>query len=398
MVNSRLVKWAAASLEEKKPASDDSLEQLSRLTIIIPSYCRQDCLLRQAVYWGQSRARVVIVDGSPESLSAQVRDLISHLPNLTYLHTVDTYVNRLKEACRYIKTPYAMALADDDFFLMTGLCRAIESLDRNSDLVACMGQAMAVDYKRDNGGGYFYPYGGSLWRYQVTHANAIERLHFGIDNYRSVTSYAMFRGPIFTEIWHTIGPWSCPEATEYAHAIITYILGGISTIDDLYWLRSSEYEWVSNAKDWNRTLDFRTWWSSQDFKHERADFVARLVSKLADHSSLNTQEATNIIMEVINYILLGRHEGLTNHNAFEMLISHVLKFVSTFRLLDEMRKKIWNTKFSIWTRNRIRAVALRATVNPKEAAAFVVGDRIAREAEDVLRLMSRFYAAQGSVT
>ena len=135
MINAGLVEWTKINLE-KKARTNERYDYLSQLTIVIPSFCRQNYLLRQIAYWSFSKATIIIVDGSPTPLDSELLKLISHVPNIKYLNLIDSYTNRVKEACKHIKTPYAMCLADDDIFLMEGLCLTIDHLIKNSEIVA----------------------------------------------------------------------------------------------------------------------------------------------------------------------------------------------------------------------------------------------------------------------
>ena len=393
MVGPGLAKWTSAALAAKKAANDNRFEPLSRLTLVIASYRRQDCLLRQVVYWAHSPASIVIMDGSPEPLDESLQDLIGSIPNIMYRHIADTYPGRLRKACQFIKTPFAMALADDDFFLMTGLCRAIENLEKHANLVACMGQAMAVEYDHQKKFSFFYPYGGSLRQYRITQPAAADRLRRGMEEYRSATSYAVFRTPVFTEIWDTVGTWSCPWVVEYAQAMLTYILGELSTIEDVYWLRSFEYDTISNTTDWNLTIGVSEWWNSEKFRPEREDFVGRLAGKLAGRSSLSVQESGKAIEGVMDSILFGKHAGLVDPTISDRIIAGTLDFIKKSRLLEKWRKRVWATGLFRRIRNKIRMNYIGVTLNPREAAGSGMDDPLSREAEDVLKLMAGFYAA-----
>ena len=50
----------------------------------------------------------------------------------------DTYASRIRRSSNYISTPYAMCLADDDICLKVGLCRAIDKLNQDNEILACM--------------------------------------------------------------------------------------------------------------------------------------------------------------------------------------------------------------------------------------------------------------------
>jgi glycosyltransferase domain-containing protein len=396
MTNAGLLEWVKGYLE-KIANTNGGHDHLSQLTIVIPSYCRQDYLLRQIAYWSFSNATIVIVDGSPTPLASQLLDLISDVPNIKYLNLTDSYTNRLKEACRHIKTPYAMCLADDDIFLMEGLCHTIDHLNKNSEIVACIGQAIGVDYDDKKMCSYFFPYGDSLENYQVAHKDSVERIHFGINDYRTATSYAVFRAPTFKDVWHSLQMTSCLEATEYEHAIATYTLGRLATIPNVYWLRSFECGPVDSLIDGSRKLDFSTWWYSKEYKHECVDFVSRLAIKLSKNSSLKEHNASKEIMRVIDHILCDRHTGLMNENRSMMLFACMLNVLNHFYFLHKCLIKFKSTRLGGVIRNAIMAAIRGAAADPITSAKYGMTYQTSIEIKNALMLISSFHAAQRPV-
>ncbi len=307
MVTERLVEWAEAALRNSKSAGPVGPEILSQLTLVIPSFRRQDYLLRQVVYWAQSRATVIIVDGSPQSIGPRAEALVRDLPNVVYVHSSDSYTNRIRQACGMVTTPYAMCLADDDLFLRIGLGRAIECLDARPELTICAGQAMAIDFDHHAGRAHFFPYGASLRNYQVVHPDPAERIRLGLDNYRAATCYAVVRSPAFAEIWRDIESTSCPWTIEYEHAIGTYTVGSLAVVDAVYWLRSSECESIMPVRP-----DFATWWLAEEYRSECTTYVNRQAERLVRWSSLTASEARGVVLEAVDYIVRGRYVGLAN--------------------------------------------------------------------------------------
>ncbi len=310
MAMERCVEWAETALGHRLGVNPVGPEILSQLTLVIPSFGRPDYLMRQVVYWAHSRARVIIVDGSPQPISSRAEALVRRIPNIVYVHSGDTYVNRIRQACGMITTPYAMCLADDDLFLMTGLGRAIDCLNLRRELTICIGQAIAIDFDHRAGRASVSPYGASLRNYQVVHPDASERIRVGIDNYRAATCYAVVRSAAFAEIWRDIQATSCPWTIEYEHAIGTYTVGSLAAVDDVYWLRSSECESIMPVRP-----DFATWWLAEEYRAECATYLTRQAERLVRWSSLTASEARGVVLEAVDCIVRGRHIGLSNADA-----------------------------------------------------------------------------------
>lgn len=395
MISAALEEWVKSTLENKKAKINQQNMQLSQLTIVVPSFCRKEYLLRQVVYWSFSSTTIIIVDGSPVPLDSHLVGLISGVPNINYISLIDSYVDRLKEACKHIKTPYAMCLADDDICSMAGLSLAIDHLNKSSDIVACMGQVVGVDYDQEKMCSYFFPYGDSLEDYQVKHNDPISRIHFGIDDYRTATSYAVFRTSIFINVWSGLQRTSCLEATEYEHAIATYILGSLDTISNVYWLRSFECDSVDSLIDGTRKTNFHTWWTRKEYEQERVDFVRRLAIKLSKNSSLNLENSSKEIIRVIDYILEVRHTGLMNRNRSAILLEFMLRLIKYFPLMYKFFVVFESTKIGSVIRSLVIAGIRGAAVEPVEATKYRMTDQSSLEPRDVLEFISSFHAAQG---
>lgn len=394
MFNDELTEWIKVNLGKGAQISG-RYYQLSQLTIVIPTFCRRDYMLRQVVYWSFSNAAIIIVDGSSASLDAQLLDLISNVPNVKYLNLIDSYTNRIKEACRHITTPYSICLADDDIFLMEGLCQAIDYLNQNNDIVACMGQIIGIDYDEKKMNAYVFPYGDSLKNYQVKHKDPAKRIHLGINDYRTATSYAVFRTSSFKDIWGDLQTTSCLEATEYEHAIATYTLGSLSSIPNVYWVRSVECEPVDSLIDGTRKTTFYSWWNLEGYKNERDDFIRRLTIKLSNNSSLNEQDASKEILSVINYILDDRHTGLANKNRLITLLNFIKKTINHFPFLHRCFIEFKSTHLGGVIRNMMIATIRGAANNPVSDVAYDgITDRTSFELNEVLKFISGFHAAK----
>ena len=83
------------------------MDELNRLTVVIPSFGRHDYLLRQISFWSNSAARVVIIDGSPDQLA-----LGTQLPsNIEYIHDPSPFAIRMLNSVGCVKTDFVAVLA-----------------------------------------------------------------------------------------------------------------------------------------------------------------------------------------------------------------------------------------------------------------------------------------------
>ena len=62
------------------------INSLTRLTVVIPSYERQEYLLRAILFWAGSPSKLIIVDGSEKPLPKQILKVVGNLANIRYIH------------------------------------------------------------------------------------------------------------------------------------------------------------------------------------------------------------------------------------------------------------------------------------------------------------------------
>ena len=340
---------------------------LTNLTIVIPTYERPDYLLRQIAYLSKWKVRVKIVDGSAQPLGDEIIKLLERFMHINYLHRRASYTERVFLACEKITTPYAMCLADDDFYLQIGLASAIGKLDSESNAVACMGQSLGFD--RFNQGYYYFQYGSNLCNYVVNAASVGDRIADGIRNYRSATSYALFRTPAFLKVWEKRGNMSCLEAVEYEHAIRTYLCGGLITTPNIYWLRSFEAQPVASVIDGNRTNDFARWCGDDRFNRERESFRLRMLDIFLAKGSLNKIEAEALYDLIIQLILAKSHSSLADKNITISVVERLLRIInadSSNKLKGLKRTYIWQAvRAAVFYFSR-KKVAVHGVDNPDE--------------------------------
>ena len=59
---------------------------LKKLTVIIPTYNRQHFLLRQTMYWANSGAKLIVIDGSPKPLKSNLQKIFKKSSDIKYIH------------------------------------------------------------------------------------------------------------------------------------------------------------------------------------------------------------------------------------------------------------------------------------------------------------------------
>ena len=287
-------------LQENIDKKKQNHPNLSMLTIIIPSYCRQDFIIRQCAHWHGSGASVVIMDGSPKPLANDMQKVITGLGDITYVHSTTGIIDRLKHASTLIKTTYAVLCGDDEFFLSPGLCSAITLLEQDQDLVACIGQSLRY-YLSNNELKINYAKGYDTYRYEVMQGNVQDRLNVSVKNYNAATCYAVTRSPVWCRSWGSLQTCSSSYVSEIEHALTTYIWGKLGSVDDVYWMRSDENP-PAETIDLKR-LPVKQWWASNKFKTERANLVTKLGDELISAQYMDRANAEALVINVFDVYL-----------------------------------------------------------------------------------------------
>jgi glycosyltransferase domain-containing protein len=313
MTTPALEHWLETTLREPRRVEAADRAMLEKLTVVVPCYGRQDFLLRQCAYWHGTGVRLIIVDGSEQALPPSTQGLMAGLADVRYLHAHISMMERLKLAADRLETPYAILLGDDEFLLYAGLASAMRELERNPALVACIAQSLAF-YPPAAGGRCTYGEGYPHWRYAVMQDDPGQRLQAAMSDYTAATCYAVLRTPVWQRSWGQLRNWSSPYVGEMQQGITTYIWGKLTTVDEVYWMRSSENRPVTN-KGFNRGLSFQEWWEATKFSVEHQAFLEILKSELVEASPSHALAAESVITQAIHAYLQHLNHLKVKHAA-----------------------------------------------------------------------------------
>jgi glycosyltransferase domain-containing protein len=395
---SALQNWLAKM--ESGVGSPPACATLSLLTVVIPSYGRQDFILRQCAYWHRSGATVVIADGSAQPLAVELQHLIGEFDDICYVHSPVSMMERLRAAAALIRTPYAILLGDDEFLLFSGLRSAIMKLEAESDLVACIGQSLAFYPSRD-GSHCTYGAGYPHWRYAVASDNVSDRLDEAMSDYTAATCYAVLRTPVWKKSWGQLEKWSSPYVGEMQQGLTTYIWGKLATVDEVYWMRSSENRPVTNV-EFNRGLSFHEWWFSPKFGSERDQFVRILKAELKEAYPEHAGNAESIVLKAIEIFIRHLHDLKERRHPSQKLTVVALRAFAV-RVLKSVLPRQWTERLKsrIFTARAIYVEGefgmLANVLEVKDTGRFLGGNSLKDELLAMENLISGFYRARGKI-
>lgn len=294
MNDPKRVQWCLSRIGEVTPESDFKLDPLSLLSVVVPSYCRQDFLLRQLVYWHGSNVELFLLDGSPDPLDDAVIKALESLKGRHYIHNPVGFAGRVSGLIPELTRPYVVMLGDDEFHLPSGLISAVEVLQHNPEFVGCIGQSLRF-YQFNGGSSTAYGRGYEHLNYGVTQIDVKQRFVGAMKNYNAATCYAVLKRATWSNSWGELLPVSCKDVLEVQQALETYIDGKFTTVDAVYWMRSDENISIRDEQDF-KPLSFSEWWSSKDYAEERTLLLNRLASRIVERWRLSSSVAHEAVV------------------------------------------------------------------------------------------------------
>ncbi|NGX56464.1 MAG: hypothetical protein K1060chlam5_00707 [Candidatus Anoxychlamydiales bacterium] len=97
------------------------------VTLIIPSYKREKYLKRILKYYKDIKIKILIADSSPKPLENH-KDY-----NCEYYHYPNMWIfEKLLKIVKKVKTPYLLFCADDDFIIISSVCKCFNFLEKNN--------------------------------------------------------------------------------------------------------------------------------------------------------------------------------------------------------------------------------------------------------------------------
>ena len=114
---------------------------LSSLSIVIPTFNRQEYVLRTMRYWSDYDVTVHVFDGSQVPIDDHLISVMGS--NINYHHMPCCLMERLNKSIEVVYTKYSKMMADDEFIIPSALESCIEEMNNNEEIVSCIGSAIS---------------------------------------------------------------------------------------------------------------------------------------------------------------------------------------------------------------------------------------------------------------
>jgi len=246
-------------------------------------------VLRQFEYWRELNAQVVILDGASEPI-----DVPSQLKssNIRYLHTGTRFNERLATAGQYVDTKYCALLPDDEFYLPSGLCAAIDTLHADNSTIGCIGRCLY----------FFVDQGRFLLRdayrdwlpFPDTALDIRSRLHADLPPYKThPATYAVLRSKFWGEI--VSSSYQTEFSSAYTYERLTNlhrtVRGRTALIENLLWMRSMENPPINDVST-PRTQrhNYLSWAEAPEFSSE-VNYFRQIALAIIESGGIESDEA-----------------------------------------------------------------------------------------------------------
>ena len=247
---------------------------LSRLSLVVLTYERQNFALRLMNYWAGKGPHLIVLDGSNKPI--ELSKLHNFGSQILYLHRPIGIYQRLSEALDLVKTEFVALAGDDEFYIPTAVEACIEELDEDDGLVACCGRALGFSfYNQRVFGSPQYP---QLEGYAIDAHSAEERVVQHISDYVPALSYSICSASEWKIALKYVLEKEFPffASGELQFEMYMAYAGRSRVIPELMWLRS--HGETKPIREIHPSLDdskrFSAWWADASEKRERAEFIS----------------------------------------------------------------------------------------------------------------------------
>ena len=347
--------------------SQETLE-LSKLTLVMATYGRQDHAIRNMRYWSNTGVILLVLDASPKPIENEI--LKTFDDNIIYVHDTSDYNERLVNSFSKINTKYTQLICDDEFYPISAVLSCIQELEKDENIISSMGVCLGFDVDKISKKIFSKrTYFRLIENYNYTmNTDPIERLSEYFKNYQPFLMYAMIRTVNWKKAYNlplkfkrnrknnvNIEKFNFFASDEIQINMYLAFAGRSKVIRELYWLRS--YGEHLTIRDLHKKMPepkttFQDWWNS---KTEKDDYLEILEDSFRETKIKINVSYKEMALKTCEFFLKGGGGELSKHQIF--YLKEKKNFVSLFffylkRLLPAFFKDY--VKFlGIWKDRRV---------------------------------------------
>jgi glycosyltransferase domain-containing protein len=284
------------------------MSNLSELTIIIPTYNRQNYAQQQMHFWSNSPVKIHVLDGTINPIN--IEHLKGFGENVHYYHMPYSYEERISKAVDLVDTEYVTMLCDDEFFIPSSLDHCIEKLKEKKDFIVCGGQWL----------GFYCTNKKILARqmytelkgYRVEKETARERMITHMNPYTQSTFYAVMHAKMWKKNMKILSKYSysCVYIPEFQFELATCYQGKSIVIDELMMLKNEGLHGIRYEK-LKKPLQLWEWLKENRYIDEVKNFYETTATELARIDGSNKEkvlESLKSSIATLNRFLVDREQ------------------------------------------------------------------------------------------
>lgn len=204
---------------------------MTRVTVVILSYNRQDALRRQILYYANKPVHLIFADGTEKdwhsgdsgSFGAMTWEYFRISGTLTYL-------KRFEMAISKVRTEFMLFLDDEECVLWTGINQAISFLSVNPDHACAGGSAHTTELSQRRL--CLVPHYNEANKFSLTSDDSFRRFHHLFNSKRTKACfYQVLRTADVKVFAETVGNYSLFEKSRY---VPEYLLHGFLALCGKY--------------------------------------------------------------------------------------------------------------------------------------------------------------------
>lgn len=227
---------------------------INKYTVIITTYNRYEYLKRLLNFYNKynDQFNILILDSSSDKIDNELSLLVKK-KNIDHIkYPPSTFVfNKITDGSKYIKTPFVVICADDDFVIPSAINKCINFLDKNIDYSSAQGMTYK-HYIRQVDGEIKFIFKKSIANsLSIYNNDPVKRLSsYCKDHTISNSFYSVQRTKIFQKIWIESKNYSKDWAmSEFFPCALSLLHGKMKVLPIFYASREAgQLKWYDNDK------------------------------------------------------------------------------------------------------------------------------------------------------
>lgn len=229
---------------------NENFIDLSKCTIVIPTYNRSQYLKRLLKYYSTHapNTKIIVADSSipvKKIANRKIIELISKL-SINYIDTFSVETNvfyKIEKALTFVTTQYVVLCADDDFIIPKMIRKCVIFLDNKPDFIAVQGKVLTYCLDNDKISQSKINWGDSYPQYSIINEYPIDRVHNQLSEYKIATMYAVHRTNVLLHAVKVSNLYSEDlRFGEILISLISLIKGKFASINGIYSVRETNLQ------------------------------------------------------------------------------------------------------------------------------------------------------------